>query len=75
MNETSVTHERSPLSSREREVLQLITEGRSYKEIANSLNICPKTIETHRRQILKKLKLTNLAELTRYAIREGISSL
>jgi DNA-binding NarL/FixJ family response regulator len=75
LNEPGAPYERSPLSSREREVLQLIAEGKSTKEIAFTLDIRPKTIEAHRRQIMRKLKLTNLAELTRYAIREGISSL
>ena len=74
-NKPGTLHESSPLSSREREVLQLIAEGKSNKEVALALNISPKTVETHRRQIMQKLKLSNLAELTKYAIREGISSL
>jgi DNA-binding NarL/FixJ family response regulator len=73
--EPGVPNEKSALSSREREVLQLITEGKNTKEIAFTLDISPKTIETHRRQIMQKLKITNIAELTRYAIREGITSL
>jgi DNA-binding NarL/FixJ family response regulator len=74
-NKPCARHKQSPLSSREREVLQLIAEGKSNKEVAFTLNISPKTVETHRRQIMQKLKLSNLAELTKYAIREGISSL
>jgi DNA-binding NarL/FixJ family response regulator len=75
LNEPGTPHEQSALSSREREVLQLTAEGKNTREIAVALNISPKTAETHRRQIMQKLKLSNIAELTRYAIREGISSL
>jgi DNA-binding NarL/FixJ family response regulator len=75
LNEPCSSHELYPLSSREREVLQLIAEGKSTKEIAFTLDIKGKTIESHRRQIMQKLKLSNIADLTRYAIREGISSL
>ena len=63
------------LSPREREVLQLIAEGQSTKEIARSLKVSVKTIETHRRQLMNKLELFSVAELTRYAIREGLASL
>jgi DNA-binding NarL/FixJ family response regulator len=63
------------LSSRERQVLQLLAEGRSTKEIATSLEVSVKTIETHRRQIMEKLDLHSVAELTKYAIREGLTSL
>ncbi|HEX9022376.1 MAG TPA: response regulator transcription factor [Geobacteraceae bacterium] len=65
----------NPLTSREREVLQLIAEGKSTKEIAYTLDVGTKTVETHRLQIMKKLRLTNVADLTRYAIREGLSHL
>jgi DNA-binding NarL/FixJ family response regulator len=75
LNEPGTPHEQATLSSREREVLQLIAEGKSTKEVAFTLNISGKTIETHRRQIMQKLKLSNVSDLTRYAIREGISSL
>ncbi len=75
LNKPGAHNEQSTLSSREREVLQLLAEGKSTKEIAFILNISAKTIETHRRQIMQKLKLTNVADLTRYAIREGIASL
>jgi DNA-binding NarL/FixJ family response regulator len=63
------------LSQREREVLQLLAEGRSSKNIANSLGIAVPTVETHRRQIMTKLNLRTTAELTKYAIREGLTSL
>ena len=74
-NEPGYLKSQSSLSSREREVLQLIAEGKNTKEIAFTLDVSPKTIETHRRQIMQKLHLNNVAELTRYAIREGIISL
>lgn len=64
----------SILTDREREVLQLITEGKTTKEIASILNVSTKTIETHRQQIMKKLNVYSIAELTKYAIREGITS-
>lgn len=63
------------LSSREREVLQLLAEGRTSKEIAAHLHVAVTTIETHRRQIMSKLGLHSIAELTKYAIREGLTSL
>ena len=75
LNKPGAPNEQTSLSSREREVLQLIAEGKSTKDIAFTLDISPKTVETHRRQIMQKLKLDNIAELTRYAIREGITSL
>lgn len=63
------------LSSRERQVLQLVAEGRSSKEIATRLTIAVPTVETHRRQIMGKLKIRSVAELTKYAVREGLTSL
>jgi DNA-binding NarL/FixJ family response regulator len=63
------------LSPREREVLQLVAEGKNAKEIGYMLHISSKTVEGHRRQIMDKLKLYSVAELTRYAIREGMSAL
>ncbi|MDX1775966.1 MAG: response regulator transcription factor [Desulfobulbales bacterium] len=63
------------LSAREREVLQLIAEGWSTKQIASHLYVSIKTIETHRRQIMRKLDLHNIADLTKYAIREGLTSI
>ena len=65
----------SLLSPREREVLQLIAEGWSTKQIASHLYVSIKTIETHRRQIMKKLDLHNIADLTKYAVREGLTSI
>jgi DNA-binding NarL/FixJ family response regulator len=63
------------LSPREREVLQLIAEGNSTKEVARILKVSVKTVETHRRQLMNKLELFSVAELTRYAIGEGLVSL
>lgn len=63
------------LSARERQVLQLLAEGRSTKEIAGLLEISGKTVETHRQQIMAKLNLYSVAELTRFAIREGLTPL
>jgi len=63
------------LSPREREVLQLLAEGNSTKEIAGKLNVSVKTIESHRKQIMEKLNIHSIAELTKYAIREGLTEL
>jgi DNA-binding NarL/FixJ family response regulator len=60
------------LTPRERQVLQLIAEGRATKEIAGDLSLSVKTIETHRRQLMEKLNLFSVAELTRYAVRGGL---
>jgi len=62
------------LTPRQREVLQLIAEGHSTKEIATLLNVSAKTVEFHRTQIIRELKLQNTAELTRYAIAHGLVS-
>jgi len=60
------------LTSRERQVLQLIAEGRSNKEVARTLNLSPFTVETHRGNILQKLGLHGVPELVLYAVRKGI---
>ena len=65
----------SVLTTRERDVLQRLAEGKSVKEIAHDLNISVKTVETFRHRIEDKLHLNSIAELTKYAIREGITSL
>jgi two-component system, NarL family, response regulator NreC len=65
----------SQLSDREREVLQLMTEGKTTKEVAAQLNVSIKTVETHRTNIMTKLDIHSIAELTKYAIREGLTSL
>jgi DNA-binding NarL/FixJ family response regulator len=71
----SAKAEEQPLSPREREVLQLLAEGHSSKDIAHRLDLALPTVETHRRQIMNKLKIRTIAGLTKYAIREGLSSL
>lgn len=63
------------LSVREREVLQLIAEGKSTRQIADELNVSVKTVESHRAQVMKKLNLHSLADLVKYAVREGLTTL
>jgi DNA-binding NarL/FixJ family response regulator len=62
------------LSPREREVLQLLAEGKTSALIGERLHITVKTVETHRQQIMVKLNIRSVAELTKYAIREGLTS-
>ena len=65
----------SPLTAREREVLQLLAEGRSTKEIAGLLNVSVKTVDTHRQHIMDKLHMHSIAALTKYAVREGLTGI
>ena len=65
----------NPLSEREREVLALLVKGRNAKQIADALAISKNTVDTHRRRIMDKLGCDSMAELTRYAIREGFLTL
>jgi two-component system, NarL family, response regulator NreC len=65
----------TPLTVKEREVLQLISEGKSTKDVAALLDISVKTVETHRQHIMDKLNIRSVAELTKYAVREGLTSL
>jgi two-component system NarL family response regulator len=65
----------SLLGARERQILQLLAEGHKSPEIARRLHIAPSTVETHRRNIMRKLDVHNIVELTKYAIREGLTSL
>jgi DNA-binding NarL/FixJ family response regulator len=70
-------HEASPLdalTTRQREILQLIAEGRSTKDVAFTLQISAKTVETHRAQIMERLEIHDLAGLVRFAIRTGLIS-
>ncbi len=62
------------LSPREREILQVVAEGKSSKEIANLLNLSVYTVETHRAKIMQKLNLRSMPELILYAVRKGIIS-
>jgi two-component system NarL family response regulator len=63
------------LGPREREIVQLLAEGRTSPQIARRLHISTRTVESHRRNIMTKLDLHSVAELTKYAIREGLTSL
>jgi DNA-binding NarL/FixJ family response regulator len=65
----------SPLTDREREVLQLLAEGKSMKEIAAVLNLSVKTVHTHRQKIMDKSNLRSVAELTKLAVQEGLTTL
>ncbi len=67
--------EETPLSSREKEVLQLIAEGNSSKKIGDILFLSSKTIDVHRNNIMKKIDLHTIPELTKYAIQKGLTSL
>jgi len=61
-----------PLTLRERQILQLVAEGNSSKEIAERLNLSLKTVETHRTRVMDKLDARNVADMVRYAVRQGI---
>jgi DNA-binding NarL/FixJ family response regulator len=63
------------LSARQREVLQLVAEGKATKEIASILNVSVKTVEFHKTRIMKELRLRTAAELTKYAIAAGLTSI
>ena len=63
------------LTSRERQIAQLVAEGKTIKEIARILHISSKTADANRRQIMSKLNMSGVAELTKYAVREGLTSL
>ena len=64
----------SPLTARQREVLQLVAEGKSVKDIANALNISSKTVEYHKTKIMRELDLRTTVELTKYAVAHGLVS-
>ena len=64
----------SSLTAREREIIQLVTSGLTTKQIALRLNISPKTVDANRREAMNKLHIDNIALLTKYAIREGLTS-
>jgi DNA-binding NarL/FixJ family response regulator len=63
------------LTTRETEVLQLLAEGKAMKQVGQVLSISTKTVETHRRAVMEKLQLFSTAELTKHAIREGLTTL
>ena len=70
--EKGVTDRYESLSEREREIFQLIAEGKANKEIAALLSISPSTVETHRARIMEKLDLHSAAEIVLYAVRRGV---
>jgi two-component system, NarL family, response regulator NreC len=70
-----VTGPAEHLTKREMQVLQLIAEGKSTKDIAARLELSVKTVETHRKQIMDKLEIRSIAGLTKYCIREGLTTL
>jgi len=72
---TSKSPPLSILTAREREVLQLLAEGKTTKQIASCLYVSAKTIEAHRRQIMDKLNIHSIAGITKYAVREGLTSI
>lgn len=63
------------LSKRQREVLQLLAEGKTTKQVALNLKISPKTVEAHRLNLMEKLKIDNIAQLTKYAVQQGLTTL
>ncbi len=69
-NKTAEDH----LTARERQMVQMLAEGKSTKQIASNLHISPKTADANRRQIMNKLGISSIAELTKYAIRKGLTS-
>jgi DNA-binding NarL/FixJ family response regulator len=70
----STKKNRPQLAAREREIVQLLAEGKTSKDIARLLTISVKTVETHRRNIMGKLKMRSVAALTKFAIREGLTT-
>jgi DNA-binding NarL/FixJ family response regulator len=70
----AVSPSRPQLGAREREVVQLLAEGKTSKDVARTLHISVQTVETHRRNIMSKLGIHSLSSLTKYAIREGLTS-
>lgn len=74
LNRKGVEDSYDLLTDREREILQLVAEGNTNKEIANSLNVSAYTVETHRTHILQKLNLHSVPELILYAVRKGVIS-
>jgi DNA-binding NarL/FixJ family response regulator len=70
-----ITQDTSPLTPREKQVLQLLAEGNSPRVVAEKLHISVKTVETHRRRLMAKIDIHNLAGLTKYAIRVGLTGI
>ncbi len=75
LNAFSMDSPTAGLSERERQVLQLLAEGEGSKQIAKLLHVSPRTVDSHRHRIMAKLDIHTVAELTKYAIREGLTPL
>ena len=73
-SEGSLNNEEGPLTSRQREVLQLVAEGKSVKDIADILNISGKTVEYHKTKLMRELNLYTTVDLTKYAVAKGLVS-
>ena len=71
---TSSISEKDKLTDRERQVIQLLAEGKTTKQIGRQLHVSPKTVDSNRREAMNKLGISTIAELTKYAIREGLTS-
>lgn len=71
----NIPNHNEPLSDREKQVIRLISDGKSSKEIARILDISPRTVEVHRRNMMRKIGVHKTAELTRYAIRSELASI
>ncbi len=67
--------DQNALSPKERQIVQLIADGKSVKEIGLQFNLSPKTVDSHRRKIMTKLQANSIAEITKYAIKEGLTTL
>ena len=72
LKSSRTSHDASTLTAREREIVQLIAEGKINKEMAHILDISVKTVETHRASVMHKLNLKTTADLVRYAVRNNI---
>ena len=72
LKQRGLTDSHHLLTDREKEVLQLLAEGRSNKDVANLLDLGLSTVETHRKNLMQKLNLHNTAEIVLYAVRKGL---
>lgn len=72
---TTCESKKDKLTDRERQVIQLLAEGKTTKQIGRQLHVSPKTVDANRRQAMEKLEISNIAELTKFAISEGLTSI
>jgi len=73
--DSEITESPAKLTSRDRQIIQMLAEGKTIKQIALALHISPKTADAGRRKIMQKLNVSSIADLVKYAVREGITSL